>query len=131
MAVIGFLPSSKSRFSYNQLQPKLAEIDRQAQLADAVEDSLRTPFQKQAIHLREVVVLYQRLKFSLQLPDSPDFLGELVQFQKALPAGVAAVRAKQRREALRNRRSRPWPNDSTLRSDGELRLPARDSTGRP
>jgi len=100
MAVIGFLPSSKSRFSYNQLQPKLAEIDRQAQLADAVEDSLRTPFQKQAIHLREVVVLYQRLKFSLQLPDSPDFLGELVQFQKALPAGVAAVRAKQRREAF-------------------------------
>jgi ABC-type transport system involved in cytochrome c biogenesis permease subunit len=98
MAILGFLPSSKSRFSYNQLQPKLAEIERQAQLAESVEEPLRTPFQKQAAHLREVVVLYQRLKHSLQLPDSPDFLNELVSFQKALPAGVAAVRARQKGE---------------------------------
>jgi ABC-type transport system involved in cytochrome c biogenesis permease subunit len=98
LAVLGFLPSSKSRFSYNQLQPKLAEIERQAQLAEAVEEPLRTPFQKQAAHLREVVVLYQRLKHSLQLPDSPDFLNELVTFQKALPAGVEAVRARQKGE---------------------------------
>lgn len=99
MAVLGFLPSSKSRFSYNQLQPKLAEVERQAQLTDSVEEALRTPFQKQVAHLREVVVLYQRLKHSLQLPDSPDFLNELVMFQKALPAGVEAVRARQKGEA--------------------------------
>ena len=99
LAVLGFLPSSKSRFSYNQLQPKLAEIERQAQLAESVEAPLRTPFQKQIAHLREVVVLYQRLKHSLQLPDSPDFLTELVKFQQALPAGVEAVRARQKGEA--------------------------------
>ncbi|MCX6948143.1 MAG: cytochrome C biogenesis protein, partial [Opitutae bacterium] len=67
MAVLGFLPSAKSRFSFNQLQPKLAEIERQAQLAESVESAVRTPFQKQIAHLREVVVLYQRLKHSLQL----------------------------------------------------------------
>ena len=99
MAVLGFLPSSKSRFSFNQLQPKLAEIERQAQLAEAVEPAIRTPFQKQIAHLREVMVLYQRLKHSLQLPDSPSFLTEVTTFQNALPAGVAAVRARQKGEA--------------------------------
>lgn len=99
MAVLGFLPSSKSRFSFQQLQPKLAEIEHQAQLAEAVESAVRTPFQKQIAHLREVMVLYQRLKHSLQLPDSPSFLTEVTTFQNALPAGVAAVRARQKGEA--------------------------------
>ena len=98
LAVADFVPKIRSRFSYNQLAPKLAELERQAQLAEPVEAQLRTPFQKAAVQLRERVVLYQRLKHSLQLPDSPDFLGELVQFQKALPAGVEAVRARQKSE---------------------------------
>ncbi len=99
MAVVGFLPSTRSRFSFKQLEPKLAELDRQAQLAEPVEEQARTPFQKQVIRLRDTVLLYQRLKHSVQAPDSPDFLGELVQFQKALPAGTEAVRARQKGEA--------------------------------
>ena len=98
MALVGFLPSSRSRFSFKQLEPKFAELDRQAQLAEPVDPQLRTPFQKAVIQLRDRVLLYQRLKHSAQTPDSADFLSELVQFQKALPAGVAAVRARQRGE---------------------------------
>ena len=94
-AVLGFLPSTRSRFSYNQLLPKIEELDRQAQLADPVESQLRTPFQKQVIRLRDNLFLYLRLKHSLQAPDTPDFLGELTQFQRALPAGIAAVRNRQ------------------------------------
>ncbi len=98
MALVGFLPSSRSRFTFKQLEPKLAELDRQAQLAEPTEVQLRTPFQKAVIQLRDRVLLYQRLKHSAQTPDSADFLSELVQFQKALPAGVAAVRARQKGE---------------------------------
>ena len=85
-------------FSFTQLQPQLAEIEHQAQLAEAVDEPARTVFQRQVTRLRETAVVYQRLKHSLQLPGSPDFLGELMQFQQALPAGVAAVRARQRNE---------------------------------
>ena len=98
LALADFVPGSRSRFSFKQLEPKLAELDRQAQLADPVEAQLRTPFQKAVVQLRDRVFLYQRLKHSAQAPDSPDFLDELGKFQKALPAGVAAVRAKQKNE---------------------------------
>jgi ABC-type transport system involved in cytochrome c biogenesis permease subunit len=100
--LVGLKPEDgddKKYFSYVQLQPKLAEIERQAQLAEPVEAAVRTAFQKQIIRLREIVVLYQRLKHSLQLPDSPDFLTEITTFERALPAGVAAVRARQKGEA--------------------------------
>ncbi|HYC71457.1 MAG TPA: cytochrome c biogenesis protein CcsA [Opitutaceae bacterium] len=96
MAVLGFLPSHKSRFSYDRLREKLPELDRQARLADPIEAQLRTPFQKQVIAVRNRVVLYLQLKTAVQMPDSPDFLQELELFQQALPAGVQAILAKQR-----------------------------------
>jgi ABC-type transport system involved in cytochrome c biogenesis permease subunit len=96
LAVFDFLPSTRSRFSFNQLKPKLAELDRQAQLAEPIDAQVRTPFQKAAVQLRERVILYQRLKHSAQAPDSPDFVQEIGLFQRALPAGVAAVRARQK-----------------------------------
>lgn len=85
----------KKRFSYEQLRPQLPELDRQARMVQGIEPQLRTPFQKQVMAVQERVVLYLQLKASVQVPDSPDFLAELVQFDKALPAGIEAIRAKQ------------------------------------
>lgn len=85
----------KKRFSYEQLRPQLPELERQARLVDSVEEPLRTPFQKQIMAVQQRVYVYLQLKASVQVPDSPDFLAELVQFEKALPAGIEAVRAKQ------------------------------------
>ncbi len=99
LAVADFVPGTRTRFSFNQLSPKFAELDRQAQLAEPVDPQLRTAFQKAVIQLRERVFLYQRLKHSVQVPDSSGFLAEIVQFQQGLPAGVAAVRARQKGEA--------------------------------
>ncbi len=98
MAVIGFLPSTTSRFSYHQLEPKLAELDRQVKLAEPVEAQLRTPFQRAVVQLQSNIVLYQRLKYSLVSPASTDFLGDLTQFQDKLADGIAAVRAKEKKE---------------------------------
>ncbi len=39
------------RFSYNQLKPRLAELDRQAKLAQPVEAAIRTPFQRAVVQL--------------------------------------------------------------------------------
>jgi ABC-type transport system involved in cytochrome c biogenesis permease subunit len=98
LALADFVPSTRTRFSFNKLQPKLAELDRQAQLASPVEAQLRTPFQKAVVQLHERIFLYQRLKHSAQVPESASFLREVVQFQQGLAAGVEAVRARQKGE---------------------------------
>jgi len=85
----------KKRFSYEQLRPQLPELERQARMVDSVEEALRTPFQKQVISVQQRVFTYMQLKLSVEAPDSPDFLSELVAFDKALPAGIEAIRAKQ------------------------------------
>ena len=99
LAVADFVPAQRSRFSYNQLRPKLAELDRQARLAEPVDAQLRTSFQKQVLAVNEHVILYLRLKASMEVPESADFLTELMQFDRALPAGITAVLAKQKGEA--------------------------------
>jgi len=85
-------------FSYTQLRPKLDELDRQARMADGVDEQLRSPFQKQLLATRDHVVLYLQLKTSAQLPESADFATELEQFGQALPAGVQAILAKQKNQ---------------------------------
>jgi ABC-type transport system involved in cytochrome c biogenesis permease subunit len=98
LAIAGFIPSTQRRFPFAELQPHLAEIDRQATIAAKVEAPVRTPFQRAAVDLRDKIFLYQRLKHALVPADGTDFLTELMNFQKIVPAGVAAIRAKQANE---------------------------------
>ncbi len=65
------------RFSFTQLQSGLAELDRQAQLADPVDASARTSFQRAVVELREHLEFYSRLKYSLQTPDLADLFADL------------------------------------------------------
>ncbi|HVU18697.1 MAG TPA: cytochrome c biogenesis protein CcsA [Candidatus Didemnitutus sp.] len=81
-------------FSFDQIRPKLQDLDRQAQLAEGVDEAERSAFQKQLLTVREHIVLYLQLKFSAQVPESPDFASELEQFNQILPAGLRAVLAK-------------------------------------
>jgi cytochrome c-type biogenesis protein CcsB len=98
LAVFDFIPKTKSRFSYQQLQPKLEELDRQARLADGVEEPQRSAFQRQLLNVRNHIILYLQLKTAVQIPDSPDFASELAIFEKALPAGITAILAKKNNE---------------------------------
>jgi len=95
LAAVGFMPGTYRRFSYRQLDPRLAEIDKQSQLAQPTEEALRTPFQKAVIELRDRLVLYNRLKHSLIPPGSTNPLAEFDAFIKGIPAGAAAIRARQ------------------------------------
>jgi ABC-type transport system involved in cytochrome c biogenesis permease subunit len=95
MALLGFLPSRYRRFTFAELEPYLATIDEQAQLAERTEDAARSPFQKGIVQLRNNLVLYERLKTSFVSADTENFAGELTQFQAGLTKGIAAVRAKQ------------------------------------
>jgi ABC-type transport system involved in cytochrome c biogenesis permease subunit len=68
---------SSIRFSFAQLQSGQRELDRQAQLAETVDASARSAFQRAAIELREHVAYFDRLKYSFQAPDSADFYADV------------------------------------------------------
>ena len=65
------------RFSFAQLAPRFADIERQAQLADSTDVPQRNAFQRAVLELYGNLIEYQRLQYSLVLPDSADFLGDL------------------------------------------------------
>jgi len=85
----------EKRFALRQLEPKIAELQRQARLADQVEHALRTPFQRAVLQLYGNLVHYQRLRHALVSPGRTDFLGELLKFQESVKSGVEAVKARQ------------------------------------
>ncbi len=85
----------KRQFAYRQLSSNLAGLEQQAKLADPVPAAQRTPFQRAVLELYANLVLYRELEHTLQMPDSADFLGELLRFQQVIPDGVAAVRAEE------------------------------------
>jgi ABC-type transport system involved in cytochrome c biogenesis permease subunit len=95
LAIFGKEQTNQKRFSFNELRSGLSELDRQMRLADQVEEPVRTPFQREVATLYQRVVRYERLKASVNLEDSPDFLAEVLRLQQTLPASTAALRAKQ------------------------------------
>jgi cytochrome c-type biogenesis protein CcsB len=95
LAVMGFIPTKQRRFSYAEIHPHLAELEKQAQMAQAVDAQGRNPFQKAVLSLYANLITYQQLKYSFVVPESKNFLMELRDFQAALPKGVEAVRRKQ------------------------------------
>lgn len=87
--------AGKKRFSYNQLEPGLAELERQAQLARPIEAQRRTPFQRAVLSLRDNIGLYIRIQSSFVPPELDEPLEELRAFQENLPVAIAAVRLRQ------------------------------------
>jgi ABC-type transport system involved in cytochrome c biogenesis permease subunit len=65
------------RFSYRQMQAGLDELDRQAHLAEPVENAQRSAFQRAVVELRSHVEFYVRLKFGLEAPGIADLSAEL------------------------------------------------------
>ena len=87
------------RFSYAQLVKGSSELERQAKLAEEVEPARRTPFQHQVLQLRNRLITYLRLKYTMQPDAVPTFFADLTELEATLPANLAAVRARQRGEA--------------------------------
>ena len=106
LALFGLVPENgagNKRFSFDQLSPRLGELERQARQIAELEEQAKTAgreppernaFQRAVLMLRSHVGLYDRMTVSLVDPQSPDFLDKINLFQSGLAAGVAAVRAK-------------------------------------
>ncbi len=91
----GIEKSGLRYYTFEELRPVLDEITAQGRKAGEVEDAQRTTYQKQVLKLANAVMLYQRLKNSIQPEGTTDFTRLITDYQTSLPAGLAAFRAQQ------------------------------------
>ncbi len=88
------VPDNQTYYTFNQIRPQMDEIEKQVRRIEPLESAKRTVFESQLMKLYESLNLYQRLEVSLKPPGSDDFAAELDAYQKSIPAGIAAVNAR-------------------------------------
>jgi cytochrome c-type biogenesis protein CcsB len=96
----GWQQTDRKYFSYAELVPFLTKIDEEGKKVDDVESAKRTQYQIAISNLRNSMLLYQRLKNSLQPQDAIDFASELDAFIKVVPEGLSAAGKREKNEAF-------------------------------
>jgi len=71
LAIMNQRQTSNRYFSFHAIQPYLSEIASQAETAQAMDAKQRTPFQSAIGNLYQRLLLYHRLRFSMQAPGGP------------------------------------------------------------
>lgn len=98
--------SGTSYFAFEELAPRLAEIGKQTLRISKVKAATRKEWERECLKLRNALVIYERLKNSLQpnsylqreaggQPIAYDFAARLAQYQIDLRAGLEAAIARQ------------------------------------
>jgi ABC-type transport system involved in cytochrome c biogenesis, permease component len=99
LGLFGWEQSDRKYFSFAELTPFLKQIDEQGGQSEKLESVQRSAYQNAILNLRNALVLYQRLKNSVQPEDTQNFAGELEAFETSIPG---AARAARRRENGQN-----------------------------
>ncbi len=86
----GIEKSGLRYYTFEQIKSVLPEIDEQGKKASEVKAEEQTTFQKQVLKLENAVILYQRLKMTLQPEGSDNFSAELAQFRKDVESARVA-----------------------------------------
>ena len=101
-----------SYYAFNDLGPKASEIRSQVQQLESIKASDRAPWQRELVALRDALVLYERLKNSLEpnsrlqldangKPVTFDFAGELARYQADLAEALRVDAGRRRGSAER------------------------------
>ena len=94
LGLFGWEQSDRKYFSYVEFSPFLKQIDEQGAQSDMLESVQRSAYQNAILNLRNSLVLYQRLKNSMQPEDADHFAAELQAFESAVPAAGEAARQR-------------------------------------
>ena len=88
-------------YSWSQIEPSLDVMDKESkrigerESKKETESGQRTPFERAVMKMHQRLVLYMRLKNTLQPQDAKDWAKELAEYESLIEPGVAAVRAQQ------------------------------------
>ena len=95
LGMFGWEQSDRKYFSFVELAPFLKQIDDQGEQSDKLQSVERSAFQNAILNLRNALVLYQRLKNSVQPEDEQNFSAELATLESNLPAAGQAARQRE------------------------------------
>jgi ABC-type transport system involved in cytochrome c biogenesis permease subunit len=82
-------------YAWSQLEPGLAEMDKQTKRISQIELAHRNSFERAVMDLQEKLFLYMRLRNTLQPQESTNFQAELKEYLSLAESGLAAFRARQ------------------------------------
>lgn len=93
-ALVGANEGRLGQASFNDLTNQLLRIEEQARniATTKKEAQLRTGYDKDLMHLYESLILYHRLKNTLQPEDTPDFTAELKKLRETLAETLPALK---------------------------------------
>jgi ABC-type transport system involved in cytochrome c biogenesis permease subunit len=100
LGLFGWQQSDQKYFSSAELEPFLRKIEEQANQADKLQSVERSAYQNAVINLRNALILYQRLKNSVQPEGALGFSDELQDFKSLIPAAARAARHREKGEAI-------------------------------
>ncbi len=82
-------------FSWNQIQPSLAIFDKENQRVQKIEPPDRSAYENAIMKMQQRLILYIRLRNTVQPADAPEWPAELAAYEQLIPEGVAAIKAQQ------------------------------------
>src|SRR5215470_2762445 len=100
LGLFGWEQSDRKYFSFSELSPFLQKIEEQGEESEKVESAQRSAYQNAILNLRNGLVLYVRLKNSVQPEGAQNFASELQVFENSLPVAGKATREGQSEENL-------------------------------
>jgi ABC-type transport system involved in cytochrome c biogenesis permease subunit len=92
--LLGFAGRTETMYSFDDLKGSLSQIESQSTAASQVDSEGRSPFQRDILKLRNSLLLYLRLKNSVQVEGSPDFAKEVDVFAGVISPGLESVKAR-------------------------------------
>jgi ABC-type transport system involved in cytochrome c biogenesis permease subunit len=95
LGLFGWEQTDRKYFSFAEFAPFLKQIDEQGDQADKLEAVQRSAYQNGILNLRNALVLYQRLKNSIQPEGEQNFVDELKQFASSVPGAAKAARERE------------------------------------
>jgi len=95
LGLFGWEQNERKNFSYIDFAPFLEKIDQQGQESEKLESVQRSAYQNAILNLRNALILYQRLKNSLQPEDAKDFSADLKRYAQEMPGAAHAARERQ------------------------------------
>lgn len=90
LGVLGIQQTQRRRFPFADLEPNLAELERQSTLASQVKPDQRSRFQTAIINLQDRITLYQRLQNTIQVAGSENATQALHDFETHLAPALRA-----------------------------------------
>ena len=92
LGLFGWSNRKDKYFTFNELAASRDTIQKQSELAEQTETQVRNAFQREIIKLKDALMLYLRLKNTLQVEGSPDFGKEVAAFERVIAPGMQAIR---------------------------------------